>query len=129
MDAQIIRIPTYVVVVHDQPTALDELSSALGQAGHDVAAFNDPMAALGALDTSQRIDILVTSVDFSPGTLHGIALARMAQAKRPLIKVVFAAGAEFAEFAEGFGIFMPTPLNVRDVVKTVESIIDPSYKV
>jgi DNA-binding NtrC family response regulator len=116
-------MPARVVVVHDEPGFAGQLTDALRLAGHDVAVFVDPMFALDALDAAERIEILITRIGFPPGKPNGIALARMARAKRPGVRVVFTARPEFAALAEGLGEFVPTPVNIADVVATVARLL------
>jgi DNA-binding NtrC family response regulator len=117
-------MPARVVVVHDEPGFADQLAGALRLAGHDVAAFVDPMLALDALDAAQHIEILITRVEFPPGKPNGIALARMARAKRPGVRVVFIARPEFAAHAEGLGEFLSVPIDIADVVAVVGRLLN-----
>jgi len=120
-------------MVHDDPEFVDQLATAIGVAGYDVAVFIDPMDALnafdarGAVDTWRTLEVLVTRVRFAPGTLNGVALARMARSKRPGIRVLFAALPEFAEYAEGLGKFMPLPVSVPDIVDAVRSPVESDH--
>jgi DNA-binding NtrC family response regulator len=120
-------MPASVVVVHDEPEFIDQLTSALVLAGHGVVAFTDPMAALSAFDAEGDLEVLVTRIRFGPGKLHGVALARMARSKRPGIRVLFTALPEFSEYAEGLGKFMPMPVSVTDVVAAVRSLIGSDH--
>ena len=116
-------MPARIVVVHDDAEFVHQLQSALRGAGHDVAAFADSMDALAALDAAQRIEVLITRMQFPPGKPNGLALARMARHKRPGIRVLFTALPEFAGHAEGLGAFVPMPVNVPDVVDIVERLL------
>jgi DNA-binding NtrC family response regulator len=109
-----------VVVVHDEPGFAGSLAAALTLAGHHVAAFADPLAAWDALADARGTEVLITDVQFPPGKSNGVALALMAHAKRPDIQVIFTALPEFAEECEDIGMFLPQPVAVSDVVKTVE---------
>src|ERR1700751_1409877 len=82
-------MPTYVVVVHDEPEFVGQLVSALSSAGHDVTPFPDPVAAWDVLSTPQRIEVLVTGVTFPPNRSNGLALALKARSIRPAIHVLF----------------------------------------
>jgi DNA-binding NtrC family response regulator len=117
-------MPAPVVVVHDDPELVEQLTTALRLAGNDVFAFVDPMIALDALDASRLLEVLVTCVRFAPGKMNGVALARMAQAKRPGIRVLFTALPEYAGYAEGLGKIMPMPVSVPDVVDAVASMLE-----
>jgi DNA-binding NtrC family response regulator len=116
-------MPARVVVVHDEPDFIDRVVGALRRADLDVAAMADPLAALDALEASDRIEVLVTRVQFGPGKPNGVTLARMARTKRPGIRILFTARAEFEEYADGLGEFMAAPINVPDVVAAVERLL------
>ena len=116
-------MPARVVVVHDEPELLADLEAAIRLAGHDVAAFVDPMIALNTLDADHHIEVLITRVQFRSGKPNGIALARMARVKYPSIQVIFTAHPEFARLASGLGTFIPAPIKVVDVVATVSRLL------
>jgi DNA-binding NtrC family response regulator len=118
-------MPARVVVVHDEPAFSDELVAALTLRGHEVAAFVDPMAAWDAVDAAQCVEVLITRVQFAPGKSNGIALALAARRKRPGIRIVFTALAEFASSALGLGEFMSMPVGVPEVVDIVDRILQP----
>jgi DNA-binding response OmpR family regulator len=116
-------MPASVVVVHDDPDFVDQLTVALSLAGYDVISFVDPMDALNALDTSLWLEVLVTRVQFGLGRKNGVALARMARSKRPSIWVLLTALPEFKDYAEGLGKFMPMPVSVPYVVDAVVGML------
>jgi DNA-binding NtrC family response regulator len=117
-------MPARVVVVHDEPEFADQLVGALRLAGHDVAAFIDPMVALDVLEAASVIKVLITRVEFPPGKPNGVALARMTRIKRPDVRVVFTADPEFAAQADGLGVFVPAPINIVDVVGIVGRLLN-----
>ena len=84
-------MPARIVIVHDEPDFADPLTAALRLAGHDVATFMDSQVGWDALDAAERIELLITRVDFPPGKPHGVSLARMARYKRLGIRVMFTA--------------------------------------
>jgi len=117
-------MPAQVVVVHSEPAFRDDLVAALRIRGHEVAAFVDPIDAWDAFDTPQRIEVLVTEVDFLPGKSNGIALARMIRMRRPDTRVLFTALPEFARQALGLGEFMQMPIGVSEVIDTVVRMLE-----
>jgi DNA-binding NtrC family response regulator len=106
-------LPAAVLVVHDEPNTRELAVTALRAAFLDVTGFDDPMAALNAIEDDTRIRVLITRVTFGPGKLNGVALARMVRVKRPGTKIVFVARAEYASHTEGLGKFLPMPLRAR----------------
>jgi DNA-binding LytR/AlgR family response regulator len=88
----------------------------LGAAGIETVGFDDPIAALDAIETNPRVLVLVTRVDFGGGKLNGVALARMLRVKRPGAKVLFVSLPSNAHHAEGVGEFMPMLLVQPDLL-------------
>lgn len=112
-------MPARIVLVHDDPTFLIPLASALQAAHLDTAAYIDPIAASAALDTPRTVELLVTRIQFSSGGTNGIALSLLVRRKRPHIKVLFTALQELAGQAKGFGDFIAWPCPIETVVDAV----------
>jgi DNA-binding NtrC family response regulator len=109
-------MPARIVLVHDDPDFLIQMTVALHNAGFDVAAYIDPEAASAALETPSTVELLITRVQFSSVTTNGIALSLLARRKRPHMKVVFTVLRELADQTRGFGDFIPWPCPIEDVV-------------
>jgi DNA-binding NtrC family response regulator len=118
-------MPARVVIVHDDPAFLDPAVAALRLAGYDVAAFSDSMAAISALEAIEKTELLITRVHFPAKTPNGVALARMARHKRREIKVLFAAHPNSEKYVGDLGEFLPTPVEVSQLVRTVSRMIEP----
>lgn len=116
-------MPARIVVVHNDLLFVDELVAALNLAGHEVAAFTDPLVAWNALASARLTEVLITNVQFPPGRSNGVALAHMAHTNRPSIQVIFMARPEFAKACEDTGVFLSVPVTVPDVVRTVELLL------
>jgi CheY-like chemotaxis protein len=119
-------MPARVVLAHDDTEFLDRASAALTAAGLQVASCSGSMAALSALQAAKSVDLLITRVNFIPGTPNGVALARMARRERHGIKVLFIAREEMRGFADGLGEFLPAPVGIPDLLDTVHRLLDPS---
>jgi DNA-binding NtrC family response regulator len=117
-------MPARVVVVLNEPGFADETASALRAQGHDALALADPMTALELLERAERLELLVTSLDFAPGKPNGIALGRMARLKRPGICVLFIGPADLEKHTEGVGTFLTSPVTVPQVVEGVLQMLD-----
>jgi len=122
-------MPGSVLIVHDMPSFLLESAMALGEAGHHVATFTDPMAALKAVEHIEPLDILITRVTFPEGRPNGIALARTFRVKRPTLKVIFAARAHWEAHTEGVGELVPHPVDLRQLVETVMRLVTESQRI
>jgi DNA-binding NtrC family response regulator len=116
-------MPAHIVVVHDDLTLADEVSAALRAAGHQVAAFPDPLRAGNALKAEQNVDVLITRLSFPRGLSNGVSLAMMAINRRPTIKVLFVAREESRSHALGIGEFLAMPVAVPDIVTAVERLL------
>ena len=112
-------MPARIVVVLNELGIAEEAASTLRAQGQDALALIDPMTALEALEGAERIEVLVTCLDFAPGKPNGIALGRMARLRRPGIRVLFVGPADLEEFAEGLGTFMASPVTGRQLVEGV----------
>src|ERR1700722_4125591 len=77
--SEALEMPAPIVIVHDDPVFLDHVATALRNAGQEVAAFDDPMAALDALSAAERVELLITKVGFQPSKPHGVSLALVAK--------------------------------------------------
>lgn len=117
-------MPTRIVFVHDDPEFLEPACTALRLAGHEVTTFSGSMEALRALESAETVELLITRVRFPEGTPHGIALARMAQSKRPRLKIVFTAREEMEEFTEGLGDLIPHPVSIPDLVEVANRLLN-----
>jgi len=114
-------MPATVIMVHDDPSFVEEAATALRSAGHDIVTFADPTQALTALE-NRPFEILVTRVRFPAGQPNGVALARMARLKRPGIEVLFTVAAENIEYTEGLGEFVAAPIDIRELVAMVNKL-------
>jgi hypothetical protein len=60
-------MPARIVVVLNEQEIAEEAASALRAQGQDALALVDPMTALEALEGAERIEVLVTCLDFAAG--------------------------------------------------------------
>jgi DNA-binding response OmpR family regulator len=72
-------MPAQIVLVHEDTEFSDAVSGALRDAGYVVAVFPDPLVALDAMETAERVELLITHVQFPAGRSNGAALALMAR--------------------------------------------------
>ena len=112
-----------VAVIHNDPVFLEAATAALRDAGHDVVAFADPIVALEAIEEDEQLEALITRVTFPEGKPNGVSLALMARTKRPGLKVVFAAQAQWEEHTEGIGELIPHPVDLPKLVETVTRLV------
>lgn len=112
-----------IVVAHDELDSLQRMSAALRKAGYDVVEFTDPMNALSSIEGADPVAALVTRTEFGPGTLNGIALARLARGRQPDIKLVFVGLSQHRPHTVGLGEFVPMPIEAAAIVATVDRLL------
>ena len=110
-------------IVYTDAAFLEAVCAALSASGKSVSGYSDAMQALDALEGATTTDVLVTRVDFGRGTLNGVALARMAQFRRPEVKVLFVARTENKEYTRGVGEALTAPAAVPDIVAAVDRLL------
>ena len=65
-------VPGHVILVHDDPSFIEEAAAALRTAGHDVATFIEPMEALNALEKSREDRHATGELERLPAPLFGV---------------------------------------------------------
>ena len=77
-----------ILVVDDDPAFSDAAARVLRAVGFEVFLAPDHRLALEDLESTRPIDLLITDI-VMPDRVNGIALSRMAQMRRPGIKVIY----------------------------------------
>src|SRR5689334_9800993 len=119
-------MPATVVVVLDDPERREAAVQALREAGLDVAAFDNSMAALIAIERDSRAHVVVSSVNAPAGKLGGVALLRMLRYKQLIVtgkselRAVLVGRAEEREFVEDEDEFLYTAFDAKTVVAAVK---------
>ena len=116
-----------VVVIDDEPVVRGLIVDVLGELGYQALEAEDGPTGLALLQTSTRVDLLITDIGL-PG-LNGRQVADAARTSRPNLKVLFMTGyAETAAVAEGFldhGMSLLTKPFAMEVLATrIRSIIE-----
>ncbi len=121
-------MPAPVVVVHQQLETRNMLMSIVRAAGFEVAGFADPIKALDAIENGSRARVLVTRLDFGPGKLNGIALARMLRHKGLGVQIVFVGRADKARYLDRTEAFVPHPVDPEAVADAVRHALTTSVQ-
>jgi CheY-like chemotaxis protein len=91
-----------VLVVEDEPVIRDLIVEVLQDLGYHALEAEDGPAGMKILNSTERVDLLVTDVGL-PGGMNGRQLADQARERRPDLQVMFITGfAENATLANGF---------------------------
>jgi PAS domain S-box-containing protein len=117
-----------VLVVDDEPTIRMLVSEVLLDLGYLAIEAGDGAAGLKVLESSTRIDLLVTDVGL-PGGMNGRQVADAARLLRPGLKVLFITGyAENAAVGNGHldpGMQVLTkPFNMEDLASRISGLIE-----
>jgi signal transduction histidine kinase/CheY-like chemotaxis protein len=116
-----------VLIIDDEPTIRMLIVDTLGELGYACAEATDGPAGLKILQSSDRIDLLITDVGL-PGGLNGRQVADAARTLRPDLKILFITGyAENAVLNHGHierGMEVLTkPFPVGDLVSRVQRLL------
>src|SRR5215472_7553413 len=101
-----VAMPARVVVVLNEPDFAEQVSTAMQAGGYEALAFSNSIAAIDALELADRIELLITCLDFAPGQPNGISLALMTQMRRPRLRVLFLGLPEMEHYTAGVGELM-----------------------
>jgi PAS domain S-box-containing protein len=80
-----------ILLVEDEADVRTLAETYLETFGYSVISAFDGPTALAALDTNQKIDLLLTDI-ILPGPMDGIAIATEVRARRPDIKILYISG-------------------------------------
>ncbi len=116
-----------VLVIDDEPTVRLLIVDTLDELGYACEEAGDGPSALRILDTSLKIDLLITDVGL-PGGMNGRQIAERARQLRPDLKIMFITGyAENAVLNHGHierGMQVLTkPFAVSDLTARVERLL------
>ncbi|MEO8723686.1 MAG: PAS domain S-box protein [Sphingobium sp.] len=117
-----------VLVIDDEPTIRMLIAEVLSETGYAVIEAPDGPAGLRVLESTARIDLLITDVGL-PGGMNGRQVADAARVNRPDLKVLFITG--YAENAVvgngrlGKGMFLLTkPFQMEILANRIRDIIE-----
>ena len=117
-----------VLVIDDEPTIRMLIVDVLEEAGYSVIEANDGPGGLKLLQSSARVDLLITDVGL-PGGMNGRQVADAGRVLRPDLKVLFITGyAENAVVGNGHldpGMQVITkPFDIRALGEKVREMVD-----
>jgi DNA-binding NtrC family response regulator len=116
-------MPARIVVVLDQWDLAAQTAAAFNAAGYEAVSLADSMAGIEALTDADRIEFLITSVNFATGQPNGVSLAMMARMRRPGLKVLFIGQAGLKEYTDGVGAFTTSPVTVPQLVEIATQVL------
>ena len=115
---------TTVLVVEDEPIVMMDAVQSLQDAGFEVVDAYDGEHALIRLEERPDIAALFTDVNM-PGSVDGVALARMAHERRPdMVLVVTSAATKVRSIdLPDDGRFVPKPYNGRQIAELIKELL------
>ena len=116
-------MPARVVVVLDDLAFANQAVDGLAVQNYEAIALPSPMAALDALESAVRVEVLITCTIHGEGQPNGVSLALMARSKRRDVKVIFVGTPEQARYTDGLGTFLTSPTTVEVVVETAVRLL------
>jgi CheY-like chemotaxis protein len=109
-----------ILVVEDDKALGAALGRILERAGFNVAVATDFRSALEILESERPLDLLLTDI-VMPGSVNGIALARMARLRRLELKVVYLTGYNVPGLeAEASGPILRKPIDDAVLISEIE---------
>ncbi|WP_426199415.1 response regulator [Pseudomonas sp. DC3200b2] len=116
-----------VLIVDDEPTVRIMITEVLEDLGYQAVEAADGRSGLQILNSSLKIDLLITDVGL-PGGMNGRQMADAARVRRPDLKVLFITGyAESSVFENGNpqdGMHVLTkPFSVDSLARRIRSLI------
>jgi CheY-like chemotaxis protein len=120
---RILSSPPRILVVDDDLVFGDATARVLRTAGFEVFLAPDHRLALEELESAHPIDVMVTDV-VMPERVNGIALSRMAQMRRPGLKILYLTGYDIPGVEdEANGPVLRKPIDEGALVAEVRRVL------
>lgn len=111
----------HVLLVDDDPIFLASIAEALRQSRYRVTTAEHFAAALSLLESTDKPDILIANI-VMPRGINGVALARMARLRHPLVAAIFLAGYSVPELEQmAFGPVLRKPVEPAQLIAALEA--------
>jgi len=112
-----------ILVVDDDLVFGDAAARVLRVAGFEVSLAPDHRLALEDLESTRPIDLLITDI-VMPERVNGVALSRMAQMRRPGLKIIYLTAYDIPGVEdEANGPVLRKPIDDEQLVAKVRSIL------
>ena len=115
--------PARILVVDDDLVFGEATARVLRAAGFEVSLSPDHRLALEDLESARPIDLLITDI-VMPERVNGVALSRMAQMRRPGLKVIYLTGYEIPGVEdEANGPVLRKPIDDEQLLAEVRRVL------
>ncbi len=113
-----------ILVIEDDEAFRRLAAQILQRAGYTVAVARDFDTGMQVIESTDRLDLLLSDINLPAGTPHGLSIGRMAQSRRPDLKIIYMSGAynlaEIDAVAEGAKM-LSKPFFAKDLISAIES--------
>ena len=114
----------HILVVEDDPQYRRLVARMLEAAGYRVTPADGFSAAMSALESSPRIDLLLADIGMPAGSPHGLSIGKVAQLREPGLKVLYMSGSDPADFLLSLGeSVLRKPFGSADLVAAVKAAL------
>jgi CheY-like chemotaxis protein len=114
-----------ILILEDDDLARDVARGILRGAGFKVTSARDFHEAIAHIRRGIKIDIALVDVRMPPGTPSGVSFVRLAQSRRPSLKVIFMSASmssqDFIRFDEG-EVFLYKPFAPQHLLQAVTRV-------
>ncbi len=121
--ANAVETRSAILVAEDEVLIRLEIAEQLRGAGYTVIEAANAHEALELLHHSAEVKLLVSDIQM-PGSIDGVALARVVRAEFPAIKIILASGHFPAAGGAEHDGFFRKPFDVAELVKHIRKLID-----
>jgi CheY-like chemotaxis protein len=112
-----------VLVVEDEVIIRMMVSDELRRYGFRTIEAHDAHEAIALLQSRVHVDLVFTDVRL-PGSIDGLALARLIRKTRPELEVIVTSGdTSVGNRLDGVGTFIPKPYDPRQVAERIEELL------
>lgn len=116
----------HILLVDDDEAFREATAAVLRNAGFHVWLAPDYRLALEILEGDKPIDLLLVDI-VMPDRVNGLALARMAQLRRPGIRIIYLSGYDIPGFeTEALGPIIRKPADDDDLRRTITRALQPA---
>ena len=117
---------SHVLIVEDDEAFRRFVVRALAGHGYRITAAEDFEAAIGVIERTEPVHLLIADVSLWPGSPHGVALGNMAQLRRGSLKVIYMSGTYDMSWVAPYGdaaAVLQKPFTAKVLVDTVRAVL------
>jgi CheY-like chemotaxis protein len=114
----------HIVVVEDDPQYRRLVVRMLEAAGYRATAADGFSAALSAIETAAPVDLLLADIGMPAGSPHGLSIGKVAQFRRPGLKVLYMSGSDPGDYLLADGeLVLRKPFGSAELVAAIQAAL------